>query len=113
MSATWSIVNLDRQVLLDSKSDAVTRVHWQVTDQETVGSGDSAVTHNGRAFGVESLDTSDLDSSFIAYSDITEADAIAWAKEAIGEDQIAAYEKSIADQITESKTPTTATGKPF
>jgi hypothetical protein len=32
---------------------------------------------------------------------------------ALGADQVAAFEKSVADQITESKTPTTKTGKPF
>lgn len=110
--ATWSIASLNRQISLDGKSDVVTAVHWQVIDAETVGSGDDAVTHNGRAYGVAGLDTSDL-SSFTAYADITEADAIAWAKTAIGADQVAAYEKSVADQLTESKTPTTATGKPF
>ena len=111
--AEWSIVNLDRQVSMDGKSDVVTAVHWQVIDAETVGSSDDAVTHNGRAYGVAGLDTSDLSSSFTAYADITEADAIAWAKAKIGADQVTALEKSVADQITESKTPTIGTGKPF
>ena len=112
MAATWSIVNLDRAVSLDSKKDVVTTVHWEVTDSEDVGSGDDAVTHTARRYGSVSLDTSDL-SSFTAYSDIKESDAIAWVKEALGEDQVTVYEKSIADQITESKTPTTGTGRPF
>jgi len=112
MAATWSIASLDRQVSMDGKADVVTVVHWQVTDSETVGSGDDAVEHHGRAYGSIGLDTSDL-SSFTAYADITEANAIAWAKEALGEDQVAQYEQSVADQITESKTPTTKTGKPF
>ena len=109
MSVKWSISNLNRQISLDGKSDVVTAVHWQVTDSET---GDDAVKHNGQAFGASSLNTSDL-SSFTAYADITEADAIAWAKTAIGADQVAAYEKSVADQLTESKTPTTGTGRPW
>ena len=112
MAATWSIASLDRQVSLDGKSDVVTSVHWEVTNSEDVGSGDNAVTHRGQSFGSVSLDTSDL-SSFTAYADIKESDAITWAKEALGEDQVAEYEKSVADQITESKTPTTKTGKPF
>ncbi len=112
MAATWSIVNLDRAVSLDSKKDVVTTVHWEVTDSEDVGSGDDAVTHIGRSYGSGSLDTSDL-SSFTAYADITKSDAIAWVKEALGADQVAAYEKSVADQITKSKTPTTGTGVPW
>lgn len=112
MAATWSITNLDRQVSLDDKVDVVTTVHWQVVDLETVGSGDDAMEHHGSCYGSVGLDTSDL-SSFTAYADITESDAIAWAKAAMGDDQVAAYEKSVADQITESKTLTTKTGKPF
>jgi len=108
MAATWSIVELDRQISLNGKSDVVTAVHWQVIDSEVV----DTVTHQGQCYGSSRLDTSDL-SSFTAYADITEANAIAWAKAEIGSDQVAAYEKSVADQLTESKTPTTATGKPF
>ena len=111
MALKWSISNLDRQTF-DGKSDVVTAVHWQVIDSETVGSGDDAVTHNGRSYGSVGLDTSDL-SSFTAYAEVTEADAIAWAKAALGEDQVAQYEKSVADQLTESKTPTTGTGVPW
>ena len=108
MAATWSISELYRQISLDGKSDVVTSVHWQVTDLEKVGE----ITHSGQIYGSSGLDTSDL-SSFTDYADITEADAIAWAKTALGADQVTAHEKSVADQITESKTPTTATGKPF
>ena len=50
MAATWSIVNLDRAVSLDSKKDVVTTVHWEVTDSEDVGSGDDAVTHTARRY---------------------------------------------------------------
>tara|TARA_Y100001972_G_scaffold54254_1_gene66984 strand:+ start:312 stop:647 length:336 start_codon:yes stop_codon:yes gene_type:complete len=110
--AQWNISNLDRQVSMDGKADVVVAVHWQVVDSETVGSGDDAVTHTGRAYGVIGLDTSDL-SSFTAYADVTEDNAIAWAKAAMGNDLVAQHEKSVADQIQESKTPTTGTGVPW
>ena len=112
MAATWNIASLDRQVSMDGKADVVVTVHWQVTDSETVGSGNDAMTHRGQSYGSVSLDTSDL-SSFTAYADITEANAIAWAKATLGADQVAAFEKSVADQITESKTPTKRTGVPW
>ena len=108
MAATWSISNLRRQVSFDGKADVVTVLNWQVTDVETVGS----VEHVGKAYGSIGLDTSDL-SSFIAYADITEADAIAWAKAALGADKVAENEKSVANQILKSKTPTTGTGVPW
>ena len=112
MAATWNIVNLDRAVSLNSKTDVITVVHWEVTDTEDVGSGDDAETHIGRSYGSVSLDTSDL-SSFTAYADITEANAIAWVKAALGSDQVAVYEKAVLDEITESKTATTGTGVPW
>jgi hypothetical protein len=112
MAATWNIANLDRQVSMDGKADVVTAVHWEITDSEDVGSGDDAVTHTARRYGSVSLDTSDL-SSFTAYADITEANAIAWVKAAFGADQVAVYEKAVADEITESKTATTGTGVPW
>lgn len=112
MAITWTITNLDRQVSLNGKSDVVTAVHWRVTDAETVGSGDDEVSIGGKVYGVVGLDTSDL-SSFTAYADLNEADALAWAKAGLGDEAVAVHERSVADQITEAKTPTQATGVPW
>ena len=112
MAAQWSVSNLDRQVSLDGKADVVTAVHCEVTDIDTVGSGDDEITYSGRVYGTIALDTSDL-SSFTPYEDITEENAIAWAKAALGSDGVSKKEKAVADQITESKTPTTGTGVPW
>ena len=98
MAATWSIVNLDRQLTREDKAEGGKSVHWQVIDSETVGSGNDAVTHSGRVYGSIGLDTSDL-SSFTPYADVTEENAIAWAKSAMGDDQVTQYEQSVADQI--------------
>jgi hypothetical protein len=51
--------------------------------------------------------------SFTGYADISEADAIAWAKAAIGEEQVTAYEASVASQIELSKNPVSGTGVPW
>ena len=45
--------------------------------------------------------------------EVAKDNAIAWAKAAIGSDQVTAIETSIAAQITESKTPTTTSGVPW
>ena len=112
MAATWKVVACDYTKSLNSKTDVITVVHWEVTDSETVGSGDSAVIHNGRSYGAQALDTSDL-SSFVAYGSVTEANAVAWAKAAMGSDEVTSQETSVAAQITESKTPTSGTGTPW
>ena len=112
MAATWSISTLDRQLVDGERTDVVTVIHWNVTDSETVGEGDEAQTYSGRCYGTVGLSAPDAD-IFTAYADITEADAIAWAKEALGDEQVEAYEESVASQIALSKAPVSATGVPW
>ena len=108
MAATWKIAACDRTVSLGGEADVITTVHWDVTDEETV----SDVVHSGRQYGSVGIDTDDL-SSFIAYASVTESVAIAWAKEALGSDEVARLETDVAAQITASKTPVTGTGVPW
>tara|TARA_Y100000361_G_scaffold127744_1_gene122276 strand:- start:307 stop:645 length:339 start_codon:yes stop_codon:yes gene_type:complete len=112
MAVTWDIVSLDSTKSVGSLADVVTSVHWAAYDSETVGSGDSAVVHNGSAYGSVGLAEADS-GSFTAYADITKDNAIAWAKAAIGSDKVTAIETGIAAQITESKTPTVSSGVPW
>ena len=108
MAVTWKVVACDRTVSLGGEADVITNVHWEATDSETV----SDVVHHGRQYGSQAIDTSDL-SSFTAYASITEANAVTWAKAAMGSDEVTRIEDSVAAQITESKTPVTGTGVPW
>jgi len=108
MAVTWSVVSLDSIKKVGSLSDVVTTVHWDASESETVGED----TYTGRSYGSVGLAEADS-SSFTAYSDIKESDAIAWAKAAIGADEVTTIETSIANQITEAKTPTTSSGVPW
>ena len=104
MAVTWDVVSLDATKTVGSLSDVVTCVHW--TASETDGD------YTGSAYGTVSL--ADADSgSFTAYADITKANAIAWAKAALGSEEVTAIETRIATQITESKTPTKTSGVPW
>ena len=111
MAVTWDVVSLDATKTVGSLADVITTVHWTASDSETVGSGDSAVVHSGFAYGSVGLAAADS-GSFTAYADITKDNAVAWAKAAIGSDEVTAIETGIAAQITESKTPTTFSGLP-
>jgi len=112
MAVTWDVVALDATKTVGSLSDVVTTVHWTAKDTETVGSGESAVNHTGSSYG--SVGLADADSgSFTAYADITKEDAVAWAKAALGADEVTAIETRIASQKAESKTPTKSTGVPW
>jgi len=112
MTVTWSVVALNTTKTVGSLSDVVTTVHWTASNSETVGSGDSAVEHTGSCYGSVGLAEADS-GSFIAYADITKDNAVAWAKAALGADEVTSIETSIAAQITESKTPTKSTGVPW
>ena len=108
MAVTWSVVSLDSIKTVGSLSDVVTTVHWTASDSETVGED----TYTGSLYGSIGLAEADS-SSFTAYADIKESDAVAWAKAAIGADEVTAIETAIAAEITEAKTPTTSSGVPW
>ncbi len=100
----WTVSTMERTLTDGDLSDVVTTLHWQVTDSDG--------EHHGRCYGTVGLEAPDAD-SFTAYADISEADAIAWAKAAIGEEQVEAYEASVASQIELSKNPVSGTGVPW
>ena len=104
MAVTWDVVALDATKTVGSLSDVVTTVHWTASDVDG--------NHTGSAYGSVGLAEADS-GSFTAYADITKANAIAWAKAAIGTDEVTAIETRIAAQITESKTPTKTSGVPW
>lgn len=109
---TWTISTMERTLTDGDLSDVVKSLHWRVTDSETVGEGDDAVVHSGRCYGTVGLEAPDAD-NFTAYADISEADAVAWAKAALGEEEVTAYEASVASQIELSKNPVSGTGVPW
>ena len=112
MAVTWKVASLDRSPTEGSLSDVVKTVHWTASESETVGSGDSAVTHTGSSYGSIGLGAADA-GDFTAYASVSKDNAVAWAKAALGSDQVTSIETGIAAQITESKTPTSKTGVPW
>ena len=104
MAVTCNVVALDAIKTVGSLSDVVTTVHWTASDAD----GD----HTGSSYGSVGLAEADS-SSFTAYADITKDNAVAWAKAALGADEVTNIETGIAAQITESKTPTTSSGVPW
>ena len=91
---------MNRDIKQGDKSDVVTTIHWRASDTDSDGNTGSSYGSVGVTLGKD----------FIAYKDIKEANAIQWAKDALGEDEVKSIEDSIASQIAEMKTPTTASG---
>jgi hypothetical protein len=104
MAVTWNVVSLNATKKVGSLSDVVTAVHWTATEIDG--------EHTGHLYGQIGLADADP-GSFTAYADITKENAVAWAKAALGSDEVTAIETGIAAQITESKTPTASFGVPW
>ena len=109
MAVTWTISTLER----NSSDDGVIVAHWRASDSEVVGTGDDAVTHSGSSYGTCSFTPDSSADGYTAYADITEAQAIGWVKDDMGEEAVTALEDSIAAQIADSKAPAVAVGTPW
>ena len=107
MAVKWEAVQLERLLKDGDKDNVVTTVHWQATDSEIDGEN----TYSGRCYGTVGLAAPG--DSFTPYADITEEQAIGWAKSALGDDEVAAFEKSVENQIDQQKNPTTGEGVPW
>lgn len=105
MVATWTATNLDYYTSLDDHTDVVFVVHWNCQDEDANG-------NTGRCYGTVGISTDDL-SDFTAYADITETQAIGWAKDALGADEVSATEANVAAQIAEKENPTQGSGVPW
>ena len=109
MAVTWTIAQLER----NTDGNGVVVAHWTASDSEVVGTGDDAVTHSGSSYGTCGFTPDSTADGYTAYADITEAQAIGWVKDSMGEEAVAAIEASIAAQIEESKAPAVVAGTPW
>ena len=105
MAVTYTIGTLER----NTADDGVVVAHWRASDSEVVGED----THTGSSYGTCGFTPDSTASGYTAYADITEAQAIGWVKDSMGEEAVASLEASIADQIEESKTPAVVSGTPW
>jgi hypothetical protein len=105
MAVTWTISTLER----NATDDGVIVAHWRASDSEVVGDD----THTGSSYGTCGFTPDAEAEGFTAYADITEAQAIGWVKDSMGEEGVASLEASIAAQIEQSKAPAVVVGTPW
>ncbi len=104
MAVTWKVESLERVGTEGSLSDVVKAIQWSAADSDG--------TYGGSRFGVVDLPAANA-SDFVAYASITESNAIAWAKAALGTEKVSSIETHIATQMTELKVPASTTGVPW
>lgn len=93
---SWNVVQMDAYPEKDNEADVVFNVHW-----ELIGSED---TYTGRAYGAIGVEI-DAKEPFTPYADLTEAQVIGWVKNALGAEQVAAYEERVEKQIADQQNP--------
>ena len=101
MAVTWTISTLER----NSSDDGVIVAHWRASDVD----GD----HSGSSYGTCGFTPDSSADGYTAYADITEAQAIGWVKDSMGEEAVTNVEDSIAAQIADSKAPAVSVGTPW
>jgi hypothetical protein len=84
----------------EGNADVVFTIHWTLnaTDGEHVGS----------VYGSVGL-TLDPEATYVPYADLTEAQVIGWAKDALGEETVTGYEANVAQQIADQINPPVVT----
>ena len=105
MAVSWNIIGCNGSKKVDSLTDVITEIFFEVIQSE--GERPNYYFANIRG----SVKLSEPDSkSFIALASITNANLIAWTKTALGSDEVTKIETSVAAQIAEAKTPTVFSG---
>lgn len=97
---TWTVVQMDCYPEYDNHVDVVFAVHWTLSGTDG--------TYTGGVYGSVGV-TIDEGATYTPYADLTEAQVIGWVQDALGEEQVAAYEASVAQQIADQADPPVVT----
>jgi hypothetical protein len=84
----------------DGETDVVFNVHWTLTGTDG--------EYTGSVYGSQGL-TLDPDAPFTPYAELTEGQVVGWVQDALGEEQVAAYEANVASQIEAQINPPVVT----
>ena len=103
----WNCRTVDARPLEEGETDVVYNVHWRVT-----GTSDE-LNPEGNAYSAGSIGTQTVtwnpEGTFIPFEDLTNEIVVEWTQAAMGEEQVASIEASIANQIESLIHPTSVT----
>ncbi len=97
---TWAVVQMDAYPEYEGEADVVFTVHWTLTGTDE--------TYVGSVYGSVGVSL-DEGATFTPYEDLTEAQVIGWVQDALGAEQVAAYEANVAQQIADQIDPPVVT----
>lgn len=90
ISYNWTVSQLDCYPEYEGHEDVVFVCHWRMDGTDGV--------YTAGVYGSVGL-TLDPEAKFTPFEKLTEAQVIGWVKGALGKEQVAAYEESVANQI--------------
>lgn len=96
----WNVTQMDCYPEYEGEPDVVFTVHWTLT-----GTQDQ---YTGYVYGTVGV-TLDPESPFTPYADLTLDQVVGWVQDALGAEQVAAYEANVAAQIENQINPTVVT----
>ena len=93
---TWNVVQMNEYPEFDGEQDVVFQVHWTLTGTEG--------EYTGSVYGSVGVSL-DAESPFTPYNELTLEQVIGWVQDALGAEQVAAYEANVAQQIADQQNP--------
>ncbi len=99
----WQLGPLDVKLAEDGMTNVVYNVNWRLVGTD----GD----YSANVYGTAGVPTP-ASGNFTPYDELTEAQVQQWVVEALGTEQVAAYEANIAGQIELQKNPVDASLQP-
>lgn len=97
---TWTITQLDCYPEAEGETDVVFVCHWTLSGTDG--------TYSGSVYGSQGVSL-DPAAPFTPYADLTEAQVIGWVQDAMGTEQVDAYEANVAQQIADQANPPVVT----
>ena len=100
MTYDWNCKTVDVHPQAEGETNVVYNVHWIVTGTEG--------EYTASIIGTQIV-TVDPETPFIPFEDLTNEIVVEWTKEAMGEDQVAQIEATIAAAIEDQINPSSVT----
>lgn len=97
---TWTVTQMDAYPEEDGETDVVFNVHWILNGVDGV--------YQAYVYGSQGV-AIDPDAPFTPYEDLTETQVIGWVQDAMGAEQVAAFEANVALQINDQINPPVVT----
>jgi len=103
----WNCKTVDVHPQEEGETNVVYNVHWIVTGKSDKLDS-NLVPYSATNIGTQVVPLSE-GGTFIPFEDLTNEIVVGWTKEAMGEDQVASIESSIASQIEDQMHPKSVT----